>query len=94
MKNKRLYIILAVIGIILLIPLVAMQFTEAVNWSLLDFIAAGLLLLATGFMLEIILRKVKSTKFRIAICLALLILFILIWTELAVGIFGTPLAGS
>jgi ABC-type cobalt transport system substrate-binding protein len=41
MKNKRLYIILALIGIILLIPLVAMQFTEAVNWSLLDFIAAG-----------------------------------------------------
>jgi hypothetical protein len=45
-------------------------------------------------MLEIILRKVKSTKFRIAICLTLLILLILIWTELAVGIFGTPLAGS
>jgi len=94
MKNKRLNIILAVIGIILLIPLVAMQFTEAVNWSLVDFVVAGLLLLATGFMLEIILRKVKSTKFRIAICLALLILLILIWTELAVGIFGTPLAGS
>ena len=94
MKNKRLYIILALIGIILLIPLVAMQFTEAVNWSLVDFVVAGLLLLATGFMLEIILRKVKSTKFRIAICLALLILLILIWTELAVGIFGTPLAGS
>ena len=94
MKNKKLYIILAVLGIILIIPLIAMQFTEEVNWSLLDFIVAGILLLSAGFMLEIILRKVKSTKYKIVICLTLLILLILIWTELAVGIFGSPFAGN
>jgi len=71
-----------------------MQFTDDVNWTLLDFIVAGVLLLGTGLMCEIVLRKVKTIKFRIVICVILLLLFILIWVELAVGIFGTPLSGN
>lgn len=94
MKNKRLYLFLSIIVILLLIPLIAMQFTDDVNWTLLDFIVAGVLLLGTGLMCEIVLRKVKTIKFRIVICVILLLLFILIWVELAVGIFGTPLSGN
>lgn len=71
-----------------------MQFTENVNWTLLDFIVAGALLLGAGLLCELVLRKVKTIKFRIAICIALLILFFLIWAELAVGIFGTPFSGN
>lgn len=71
-----------------------MQFTDEVKWTFLDFIVAGILLLATGLTLDIILKKVKSLKNRIIIVAAVLGLLVLIWAELAVGIFNTPLAGN
>jgi hypothetical protein len=71
-----------------------MQFTDDVNWTLFDFVVAGALLLGTGLICELVIRKVKIRKFRIAICMVLLILLFLIWAELAVGIFGTPLGGN
>lgn len=94
MNNKRLTFILITATILLLIPLVAMQFTEEVNWTLSDFLVAGVLLFGTGLLCELILRKVKKVKLRIALCIAILIVLLLIWAEMAVGIFGTPIAGS
>lgn len=94
MKNKRLKIFLTVVAIILLIPLIAMQFTDEVSWTLLDFVIAGALLFGSALMCELVIRKVNKIKYRIAICLALLVVLLLTWAELAVGIFGTPFAGS
>lgn len=94
MKGKRLLIIVFSSIIILLIPLIAMQFTDEVNWNLSDFVVAGALLLGTGLMCEIVIRKVKNIRYRIAVCVALLAILLLIWAELAVGIFGTPLSGQ
>lgn len=94
MKDKRLLIIILTSLILLLIPLIAMQFTDKVNWTLSDFVVAGALLLGTGLMCELVIRKVKKIKFRIAICVALLIVLFLIWVELAVGIYGTPFSGQ
>lgn len=94
MKNKRLkFILLTVVGL-LLIPLIAMQFTEEVNWTPLDFVVAGVLLLGTGLIFDLVLRKIKNNNYRMAIAAALLIVLLLFWAELAVGIFGTPLSGS
>ena len=94
MKTNRLTFILITATILLLIPLVAMQFTEEVNWTLADFLVAGVLLYGTGLLCELILRKVKKVKLRIALCIAIIIVLLLIWAEMAVGIFGTPIAGS
>ena len=94
MKNKRLIGIVLTVVLLLLIPLIAMQFTDEVNWSLFDFIVAGVLLLGTGLMCELVMRKVNKIEYRIAICVAILAALLLIWVELAVGIFGTPFAGS
>jgi hypothetical protein len=91
--NKRLKGILLTIALLLLVPLIAMQFTDEVKWTLLDFVAAAVLLLGTGLMCELVMRKVRKVSHRIAICAALLIALLLIWLELAVGIFGTPLSG-
>lgn len=93
-KSKRLVIIVLIVALLLLIPLVAMQFTDEVKWDLPDFVAAGVLLLGTGLMCEFVMRKVKRRAFRIAIIVGILAAFVLIWLELAVGIFGTPFAGS
>lgn len=94
MKNKRLILILAIVVTILLIPLIAMQFTDEVNWNLLDFVVAGALLLGAGLMYEFVIRKINTSTYRIAAFIVLLVVFLLVWAELAVGIFGTALAGQ
>lgn len=93
-QNKRLIILLLGVPLFLLIPLISMQLTDQVNWSPLDFLIAGILLLGTGLVVEAILRKVKKMENRLALCLVVLVLTGLIWAEMAVGLFGTPLAGS
>lgn len=94
MKNKRLIAILSSVLILLLIPFVAMQFTNEVKWNFADFIIMGILLVATGLICELVLRLVKSLTNRIIICGIVLFALFLVWAELAVGIFGTPFAGS
>jgi hypothetical protein len=93
-QNKRLVGIVLAVVILLLIPLIAMQFTSEVKWALSDFVVAGVLLLGTGLMCELVIRKVKKPVHRLVICVAILVLLFLVWAELAVGIFGTPFAGS
>ncbi len=94
MKYKRLKFILFSVVFLLLIPFVAMQFTDEVNWTPLDFLAAGVLLLGTGLIFDLVLRKIKNLKYRIAISIVLLLILLLIWAELAVGVFGTPFSGN
>jgi len=93
-QNKRLIGILLSVGLLLLVPLMAMQFTNDVDWKLTDFVIMGTLLLGTGLTCEFVLRKVKKIEYRLLICGAVLVAFLLVWAELAVGIFGTPFAGS
>lgn len=93
-QNKRAIVIVACIAIVLAIPAVAMQFTNEVRWSGSDFIAMAVLLLVAGFAIEFVLRTVVRSVHRLALVAAILLAFLLIWAELAVGIFGTPLAGS
>ena len=92
--NKRLTGILVTVSVILSIPLIAMQFTKEVDWDGRDFAIMGFLLLTTGLSIELVLRKVEKPINRLVICGAILFTFFLIWAELAVGVFGTPFAGS
>ena len=94
MKNIRLILILLISFSLLLIPLIAMQFTDEVNWTIMDFIIAGSLLLTAGLISEFVLRKIKNINFKMGLIAAILIILILIWIELAVGIFETPFAGD
>ena len=94
MQNKRLIIIALVVVVLLLIPLIAMQFTDEVHWTLFDFFAAGILLAVTGLMGELVMRKVKTFKLRIVLYLVLLLVLFLVWAELAVGIFGSRFGGQ
>ena len=93
-SKVRLTAILTTVTGLLLLPLIAMLFTHGVNWSPADFIIAAVLLFGSGLTCEFVLRKVKKLSHRILICGAVLLVLFLTWAELAVGIFGTPLAGS
>lgn len=87
-QNKRLIAIISVIVFILLLPLAAMQFTDEVNWTAFDFFAAAVLLFGTGLLCELALRKIREVKYRVAVCGILLTALLVIWAELAVGIFS------
>ncbi|MGB0316873.1 MAG: hypothetical protein ACPGCO_06910 [Flavobacteriaceae bacterium] len=80
--------------LLLLIPLTAMQFSSEVNWSLFDFVIMGFLLLALGFSIRFIRNKKSILKYPLLMIIAVVVLFFIIWAELAVGIFGSPFAGS
>lgn len=104
-KNKRLIGILLAIVIILMVPLLSMQFNigfpdpgqEGVNefnWDAFDFAVMGTLLVTMGLIFEIAARNVKTIEQRVVIGMVVLTALFLIWVELAVGIFGSPFAGS
>jgi hypothetical protein len=93
-QNKRLIGIVLTVVLLLLIPFIAMQFTNEVKWDSRDFVIMGVLLLGTGLMCELVMRKVKKFQHRFLLIGAILVALFLIWAELAVGIFGTPFAGS
>jgi len=86
--------ILYIVGLLLLIPLIAMQLTNEVNWSFFDFIIMGALLTITGLLIGIIFKKVKNSNNRLILIVAIVMIFFLIWAELAVGLFGTTFAGD
>lgn len=94
LQNNRLPFTLLAVPLLLLIPLIAMQFTPEVNWSPADFLVMSALLFSTALIIELVLRKIKSKQHRIILCVAVLLTFLLVWAELAVGIFGSPFAGS
>lgn len=79
---------------LLFIPAIAMQFTEEVQWSLGDFMIMGLLLLFVGTTLEVLRKKIKSSNRRRLWGLIVFIVFFLLWAEMAVGIFGSAIAGD
>ena len=76
-------------ALILLLPLVAMQFTDEVNWDVADFALAGILLVGVGISYELAARKTGDTAYKFAVGLALAAAFILIWVNGAVGIIGS-----
>ena len=80
--------------LLLLLPLLGMFVSNEVNWSFFDFIIMGILILSFSFGIKQVLKTTKNTKYRILIIGLILILFLLIWAELAVGIFDSPFAGS
>ena len=55
------------VAIILSLPLVAMQFTDEVVWTLWDFIAVGVLLTVIGVAIELAVKRAGSRALAIGI---------------------------
>jgi hypothetical protein len=94
LQKKRVLIIVLTTALLLCIPLMAMRFTEEVHWTLFDFVVAAAMLLVTGFLCELAIRKIKNMQYRIMACVAILLVLLLFWAELAVGVFGTLFSGQ
>ncbi len=85
--GKSLLTVAVVTAAILMIPLVAMQFTSEVVWTGLDFVAAGVLLACTGLVLVTALRRLRTARSRLLAAGVIGIGFLYCWAEMAVGIF-------
>ena len=93
MKIRKLILLISLL-LLLLIPLVGMQYSNEVKWSLNDFIIMGVILLFFGIILNKIIYHVGAFNKRIILISTLIIFFFFLWAELAVGLFNSPFAGS
>ncbi|OUD36789.1 hypothetical protein FPG59_04605 [Flavobacterium sp. FPG59] len=94
MTTRKKFAIIISFLLLLLAPLIAMQFTKEVQWSLFDFAVAALLLSFTALIIMFILHWLQKTKFRFLILLFVILAFLLLWAELAVGVFNSPISGK
>lgn len=81
--------------LLLSIPLIAMQFTNEVNWSVTDFMIMGALLFSAGVSYVLITRYASNFVYRLAMAAAIGTTLLMIWANLAVGLIGSgPHAGN
>ena len=73
--------------IILTIPLVGTILFDQIDWGILDFLVMGIILLIVGMVLSVVSQKTKNPRKKLFYNLVIMLIFFLIWAELAVGIF-------
>nr|WP_315457571.1 hypothetical protein [uncultured Sphingorhabdus sp.] len=74
--------------VLILTPLVAMQFTKEVDWDETDFIVAAIIFGIMGGLIEFAVRLSANWYFRLGSLFAVLAGFMVIWSNLAVGMIG------
>lgn len=74
---------------LVLTPLVAMQFTPEVQWTLSDFIFAAALIGGMGVLYEITVRRSANLMYRGGVAAALAATFLTVWINGAVGMIGS-----
>lgn len=88
-RHRARIVVWSLAAFLLLLPLLAMQVTDQVNWTATDFAVFGALLLGTGALYEGAVRMAQSTAYRAATGVALAAACLLVWLNLAVGVIGT-----
>lgn len=76
-------------GALLLAPLIAMQFTDEVQWDGFDFAVMGVMLAVPLVIFELAVRTSDSLAYRAGVALTLIGAFLMTWINLAVGIIGS-----
>jgi hypothetical protein len=67
-------------------PAVAMLFTREMNWGAEDFAAFAVMIGVAGLALELAFRVGRSAPARVAMAAFVVLGFLFVWAELAVGI--------
>ena len=88
LSKSRIVGIALIIGLLLFIPWVAMQFTDEIQWSTGDFAIVAVALIAVALAYELIARKSDKTAYRVAFGIGLMTALLLFWVNGAVGIIG------
>ena len=80
--------------LLLFIPLIGMWITDEINWSPLDFIIMGSLLTLLGAGINFVINYTKNSNNKTLFIGILVLIFLLIWAELSVDIFDSPITGN
>jgi len=75
-------------AMLLLLPLIASQFTDEVDWSETDFLVMGVMLFGACGLFELTARMTGNAAYRAGVAVAVVAAFLLTWINLAVGIVG------
>lgn len=76
----------ALLGVLLLLPAIAMLFTDEVRWTGADFIAAAAIFAGVGCAIELIVRFIDQAVLRITLVCGVILAALAIWADGAVGI--------
>src|SRR5688500_10445161 len=78
----------SVAGLVLLLPLLAMQFTREVDWTVGDLLFAAMMFGLVGLTLELAVRASRSISYRGGVGAAVAASFLIVWATGAVGMIG------
>jgi hypothetical protein len=87
-RSKSLITITLATAFLLLLPLLAMQFTDKVVWGPADFVVAAILLFGAGLTYELVASRAGTIAYRVAVAVAVAAALLLVWMNLAVGLIG------
>ena len=93
-KNDVFVLILIASVLTSLLAFSISQIVSDPGWSVFDFVLAVLLLSAFSTLTVVLARTFRGPWVRFGIVLTIVVLFALLWAELAVGLFGSPIAGD
>lgn len=88
MQTKHLLGVFLVPSLLLLVPLVAMQFVDGMVWRWFDFAVAWVLMVSAGLAYRLVASRTGSVAYRSAVGVAVATMFMLVWGNLAVGFIG------
>jgi hypothetical protein len=74
---------------LLLLPAVAMRFTDEVNWTAFDFLFAAAMIGGVGLVFELAVRLTRNSAYRGGVGAALAAAFLIVWANGAVGMIGS-----
>ncbi len=85
-------IVFGAVALVMLV-LALMQVTGSMNWGPLDFALAAMLLGGAALAFELATRKLRH-PYWLGAALVIAAIVLTVWVEVAVGAFGTPIAGD
>lgn len=67
---------------LLLLPAIAMPFTDEVRWGPLDFLVFGTMLATAGAAIELAVRRTERRSHRVAAIATVALVFLAVWASL------------
>lgn len=88
LDNRLRLLMWGVLFALWLVPLIAKQFTDEVQWTTFDHIAWAVMLGVPGALVDLASRLTGNWAYRFGVIIALGTAFVITWANLAVGIVG------
>ncbi|CAD7802474.1 hypothetical protein CHRY9390_00934 [Chryseobacterium aquaeductus] len=93
-KQQKAAFIFAIPSLLMVAAFISNNFVEGFNWTGSDFLIATVLLFGTASFIYMIVSSKLSVRAKTIISIVIILTLVIIWVEMAVGLFGSPIAGN